>query len=107
MTMFKFKENLIAIFESLPLILSDSTDPKEVSLNRIMILTEFILVILCTPPILVYFLFQFPEIADKAIMIFQSMLVAFGLHLGINKFAKNQQSPTSPQINRKDSDPLG
>lgn len=105
--MFKFKENLIAIFESLPLILSDSTDPKEVSLNRIMISTEFILVILCTPPILVFFLFYCEvAIADKCITIFQSMLVAFGVHLGINSFKKVPQS-SQAQINRKDSDPIG
>ena len=104
--MLKFKENLLAIIANIPLILSDSTDPKEVSLNRIMILTEFILVILCTPPILVYFLFKCPEIAEKCIMIFQSMLVAFGVHLGINSFKKvpcvpqvPSSSPMAPQNN--------
>ena len=96
--MSKFKENIISIFISSPLILSDTTDPQDISLNRLMLTIEFLLVIVATPPILVFFLFHYPGIAERCIVIFQSMLTAFGVHLGLNCFKKGgtPQPPSTP-----------
>ena len=96
--MSKFKENLLSIFISSPLILSDTTAPQDISLNRLMLTIEFLLVIVATPPILVFFLFHYPEIAERCIVIFQSMLTAFGVHLGLNCFKKGgpPQPPSTP-----------
>jgi hypothetical protein len=83
-----FKQLLKEIFNNSPLILSDSTEPIYVSMNRIMIAIEFIFVILLSPPTLLLIFIKMPLFFDKALYIWTSMLAAFGVHLGINAFKK-------------------
>jgi hypothetical protein len=83
-----FKRLLKETFNNLPLILSDSTEPIYVSMNRIMIAIEFVLVILLSPPLLLLIFIKLPLFFDKALDIWTKMLAAFGVHLGINAFKK-------------------
>lgn len=87
-----FKENLNQIIDNLPLILSDSTDPKDISINRVMITIEFLLIFLLAPVVLAGVFLYNPQMFDKLSGLWTQGLTAFGAHFGLNIFKKAGQS---------------
>lgn len=83
-----FRTLLCSILSNLPLTLSDSTDPVDVSWNRVAMTIEFIFVILLSPPLLGVTLVFYPQYYPQLFEMWKPMLVAYGVHLGINGFKK-------------------
>lgn len=76
----KFKENLSGIIQNLPLMLSDSKDVSDISMNKVLIFVEFMLLFLVSPPLMCgVFLFK-PELFDKLSNMWVQGLAAFGTH---------------------------
>lgn len=69
-----FKENLKQILKNLPLILSDSGNAEDVSLNRIIILISFLLTIVCTAMVFLFF----PQLIQPLLPYFQAWLTWLG-----------------------------
>jgi hypothetical protein len=84
----KFTELLKSIISNLPLILTDTTDPINVSWNRTTMTIEFILIILVSPPLLGVTLVFYPQYFDKLYDIWKLMLTAYGVHMTVNVFKK-------------------
>lgn len=84
----KLIDLLKQIIGNLPLTLSDSTEPTDVSWNRITMTIEFVLIIVMSPPILVVTLVYFPQYFENLMRIWLPMLTAYGLHLTTNAFKK-------------------
>jgi hypothetical protein len=83
-----FKDLLKQILDNSPLVLSDSTEPIYVSMNRIMIAIEFVFVILFFPPFLLFLKIKFLVLYDSMFEVWKLLLTAFGVHLSINAFKK-------------------
>jgi hypothetical protein len=74
-----FWQNVKQILNNLPLTLSESYDPKDISLNRVIIamLAITVLVIVCR-------ILYDPGTADKLVGALDKVLIALGLQLGSN-----------------------
>jgi len=83
-----FLQLLKEIFNYSPLVLSDTTETKDVSLNRIMIVIEFILVVIISPVFLLYLKSKVSPLYDTTIDMWKLLLASFGVHLTINTFRK-------------------
>jgi len=79
-----FRKNLIGILSNLPLILTDTQDVKDVSLNRVIALVLFIVILLSF-----FFMSYIPvEHIDKFIIMWNSLVVFLGTLTGINLIKK-------------------
>lgn len=83
-----FRTLLYSILSNLPLILSDTTDPIDVALNRTTIAIEFIFVILLSPLVLGVTLVFYPQYFEGLLKIWLPMLTAYGVHLATNAYRK-------------------
>ena len=79
-----FKENLKGILQNLPLILSDTQDVQNVSLNRVIIFFSFICTVIF---VAVLFLFL-PNLIQPCLSYFQAWLAFLGTLISGN-MAKN------------------
>ena len=77
-------QNLIAIWQNLPLILSDTTDPRDVSLNRVVTVAVAV-VILLSPPIV---WLCFSDWWDKFFEAWKLLLAFLGAQTAGNIFVK-------------------
>ena len=68
-----FKDNIKQLFQNLPLILSDTDDPKDVSLNRVIVLLFAIATIIGGLIILVWF----RQEAQQLVGYWQAWLASF------------------------------
>nr|WP_092074929.1 hypothetical protein [Dendrosporobacter quercicolus]NSL49554.1 hypothetical protein [Dendrosporobacter quercicolus DSM 1736]SDN22523.1 hypothetical protein SAMN04488502_1159 [Dendrosporobacter quercicolus] len=74
-----FWRNIRQVFSNLPLVLSESYDPKDISLNRVIIAMLAITVI-----VIVYRMLLYPETAVNLTAMLDKVLTALGLQLGSN-----------------------
>lgn len=68
-----FRDNLIKILQNLPLILSDSLDPQEVSLNRVLIFCGFWIIVISA----ILLVFVFPEKLTQLMGYWQASLASW------------------------------
>lgn len=78
-----FWKNLRQVISNLPLVLSESYDPRDVSLNRVIIA-----VLAATVLIIVYRILLYPDTAANLTEMLNKVLTALGLQLGSNTLKK-------------------
>lgn len=78
-----FWQNLRQVLSNLPLVLSESYDPKDISLNRVIIALLAVTVL-----IIVYRMLYDPETAVNLTNMLDKVLTALGLQLGSNTIKK-------------------
>lgn len=74
-----FWQNFRQVVNNLPLVLSETDDPKDISLNRVIIAVLAITVI-----VVVYRMLLYPDTATNLTAMLDKVLTALGLQLGSN-----------------------
>jgi hypothetical protein len=74
-----FWQNLRQVLSNLPLILSESYDPRDISLNRVIIAMLAVTVL-----VIVYRMLLYPDAAVNLTDMLDKVLTALGLQLGSN-----------------------
>jgi hypothetical protein len=74
-----FWQNLRQVLSNLPLVLSESYDPKDISLNRVIIAMLAVTVL-----VIVYRMLLYPDTAVNLTDMLDKVLTALGLQLGSN-----------------------
>lgn len=74
-----FWQNIRQVLSNLPLVLSESYDPKDISLNRVIIAMLAVTVL-----VIVYRMLLYPDTATNLTDMLDKVLTALGLQLGSN-----------------------
>ena len=82
-----FWNNLRQVISNLPLTLSESYDPRDISLNRVIIALLAITVL-----VIVYRMLYDPATADKLTAMLDKVLTALGLQLGSNTIKRGLET---------------
>ena len=82
-----FWQNVRQVVSNLPLVLSESYDPKDVSLNRVIIALLAITVL-----VIVYRMLLYPDTAVNLTSMLDKVLTALGLQLGSNTIKRGLET---------------
>lgn len=82
-----FWHNLRQVFSNLPLVLSESYDPQDISLNRVIIALLAITVL-----VIVYRMLLYPDTAVNLTSMLDKVLTALGLQLGSNTIKRGLET---------------
>jgi hypothetical protein len=82
-----FFKNMMQVLNNLPLVLSESYDPRDISLNRVIIALLALTVL-----IIVYRMLLYPETAMNLTSMLDKVLTALGLQLGSNTIKRGLET---------------